>query len=152
VVAAGGIADGRGVVAALALGAAGVWIGTAFLAALEADIPQAHWEQLEAGSAEDFTVSRAYTGKTSRGFHNTIKEAWDKSGLVPLPMPLQSVLMKPLIDAAVGAGRWELVLNPAGQVAGVITERRPAREILERIVSQAGEVLERLPKQALASA
>lgn len=152
VVAAGGIADGRGVVAALALGAVGAWIGTAFLAAQEADIPQAHWEQLEAGSAEDFTVSRAYTGKTSRGFHNTIKEAWDKSGLVPLPMPLQSVLMKPLIDAAVGAGRWELVLNPAGQVAGIITERRPAREILERIVSQAGEVLERLPKQALASA
>lgn len=150
VVAAGGIADGRGVVAALALGAVGVWMGTAFLAAEETDIPQAHWDQLRAGSAEDFTISRAYTGKTARGFQNAIKDAWDKSGLTPLPMPLQTVLMKPLIDAAVAAGRWDLVANHAGQIAGGLTARRPAREILERVVFQATELLERLPKEALA--
>lgn len=147
VVAAGGITDGRGVVAALALGAVGVWLGTAFLASLEADVPEAHWEQLKAGTAEDFTVSRVYTGKTARGFHNEIKKAWEKSGLAPLPMPLQSILMKPLEDAAVAAERWELVVNPAGQAAGTLSERRPAREILKRIASQATEVLERLSKQ-----
>lgn len=145
VVAAGGITDGRGVVAALALGAVGVWLGTAFLAASEADVPEAHWVQLKAGTAEDFTVSRAYTGKTARSFQNAVKDAWDKSGLVPLPMPLQSILMKPLEDAAVAAGRWELVVNLAGQAAGTLSERRPAREILEGIASQAREVLERLP-------
>ena len=152
VVAAGGIADGRGVVAALALGAVGVWMGTAFLAAREADIPEVHWKQLASGSAEAFTVSRAYTGKTARGFQNEIKDAWDKSGLAPLPMPLQSVLMKPLIDAALAAGRWDLVVNHAGQVAGSLTERRPAREIVERVVSQAAQVLQRLARQALAGA
>ena len=151
VVAAGGIGDGRGVIAALALGAVGAWIGTAFLAAEEAALPETHWQQLQAGSAEDFTISRAYTGKTARSFRNDVKDAWDKSGLSPLPMPLQSVLMKPFEDAAIAAGRWELVCNNAGQVAGSLTRRRPAREIVEEIVSQASELLLKLPRQSLAS-
>jgi NAD(P)H-dependent flavin oxidoreductase YrpB (nitropropane dioxygenase family) len=152
VVAAGGIADGRGVVAALALGAVGAWIGTAFLAAEEAAVPQAHWNQLQAGKAEDFTVSRVYTGKTARSFANEVKRAWDESGLAPLPMPLQSVLMKPFEDAAIAAGRWELVVNNAGQVGGSLREKRPAREILQDIVSQASELLRELPGRALARA
>ncbi len=144
VVAAGGIADGRGLVAALALGAVGVWVGSAFLAANESGVPQGHWEQIAGGAAEDFTLSQAYTGKPSRGYRNLVKEAWERSALRPLPMPLQSVLMKPLVDAAIAAGRWDLVLNPAGQVAGSIKERRPARQILECMVTEAQAVLERL--------
>ncbi|MBI2917706.1 MAG: nitronate monooxygenase [Chloroflexi bacterium] len=142
VVAAGGIADGRGLVAALALGAVGAWVGSAFLAAEESGVPPAHWEQIAGGTAEDFTLSRAYTGKPSRGYRNVVKEAWESSALGPLPMPLQSVLMKPLVDAAIEAGRWDLVLNPAGQVAGSIKERRPARQIFEQMVAEAEKVLD----------
>ncbi|MDP7469529.1 MAG: nitronate monooxygenase, partial [Dehalococcoidia bacterium] len=64
VVAAGGIADGRGLAASLALGAVGVWCGTAFLLAEESGLWQAHQEQIMAGASEDFIVTRCYTGKT----------------------------------------------------------------------------------------
>lgn len=146
VVSAGGIVDGRGLVAALALGAVGAWVGTAFLAAKESSLPPIHWDEIRSSSMEDFTISRVYTGKTSRGFKNAFKDAWEKSGLPALPMPLQSVLLKPLMDAAIAAGRIDLILNGAGQTAGTLREKRPAREILEGMVKQAADILRSLPR------
>lgn len=146
VVSAGGIVDGRGLVAAMALGAVGVWVGSAFLAAKESSLPPAHWKEIQTSSMEDFTISRVYTGKTSRGLKNSLKDAWEKSGLSPLPMPLQSVMMKPLIDAAKASDRLDLVLNSAGQVAGTLRKRRPAQEIVESMVREACETLESLPR------
>jgi nitronate monooxygenase len=144
VVAAGGIADGRGVAAALSLGAAGVWIGTAFLVAEECAIPAQSREQILRGRSEDFEVRRVYTGKTMRSFKNVVIDAWDRAGLPPLPMPFQKVLMDDFNEAAARAGRWDLVSNPAGQVAGLVRERKPAARIVAELVEGAIEAVERL--------
>lgn len=144
VVAAGGIADGRGLVAALAWGALGVWCGTLFLFAEEAWLDPPHREQLDQAASEDLYVSRSYTGKPSRVYKNEIVAAWAASGLEPLPMPLQWTLMDDLVYAAERAQRLDLVNNPAGQVAGMLRGRRPARQIIEDLVAGALEQLDRL--------
>jgi len=146
VVAAGGIADGRGVAAALALGAVGVWIGTAFLVADECEIPDKNKERILLAASEDFVVSRSFTGKTARSCRNPIVEAWEESGLTPLPMPLQGILMGDLLEAARRAGRDELLHNPSGQVGGMLTERKPAARIMTELVRETIEVLEGLPR------
>jgi NAD(P)H-dependent flavin oxidoreductase YrpB (nitropropane dioxygenase family) len=133
VVAAGAISDRRGVAAALALGAQGVWVGTAFLFADEADLPETHRRQLEAARSEDLVVSRSYTGKTARTYKNAVMEAWSASGLEPLPTPYQWVLMDDFVNAAEAAGRQELVNNPAGQGAGMLRRQQPARRIVEEL-------------------
>ena len=144
VVAAGGIADGRGVGAALALGAMGVWVGTAFLRADECAIPDIHKNQILGGASGEFVITRAYTGKTARDFHNSVIDAWDQSGLEPLPMPLQRALMADFVEAAQRAGRFELINNPAGQAAGMLKERMPAARIMDELVQGAVEVVQRL--------
>lgn len=144
VLAAGGIADGRGVAAALALGAVGCWCGTAFLLAEESHLYSEHQEAIIRAGPEDFIVTRAYTGKSARDVRNEVIEAWEHSGLPALPMPLQGVLMDDLVAAAEAAGRPDLINNPAGQIGGMLSRRQPAREILRSMVEQAAEVLDRL--------
>ena len=146
VLAAGAIADGRGVAAALSLGAVGVWVGTAFLVAEESRIPHAFQEQILKGSSDDFIVTRAYTGKTARDYKNEIIERWERSGLEAMPMPLQGVLMQDFTTAAKQAGRWDLVNNPSGQIAGALTGIKPAKQIMEEMVQGTIEVLEGLSK------
>lgn len=144
VIAAGAIADGRTMAAGLALGAVGVWVGTAFLLAEESNIYPRHQEEIMKGSAEDFIITRAYTGKTARDYKNEVIKAWDETGLKALPMPLQGVLMDDLITAAVEANRAELINNPAGQISGMLTKKRPAKEIVMSMVRGAEESIERL--------
>jgi NAD(P)H-dependent flavin oxidoreductase YrpB (nitropropane dioxygenase family) len=133
VIAAGAISDRRGVAAAFALGAQGVWVGTAFLFAHEADLPETHRKQLEAARSEDCVVSRAYTGKTARTYKNAVMAAWSDSGLDPLPTPYQWVLMDDFVHAAEAADRQELVNNPAGQGAGMLHQSKLAREIVAEL-------------------
>lgn len=136
VIAAGGIADGRGVAAALSLGAVGAWIGTAFLVADECALPETLKQQIIDGASEDFAVSRVYTGKTMRSFKNEVLRAWEAtSGLEPLPMPYQKVLMDDLNESAARAGKYEFHSSPAGQIGGMITRRRPAADIMRDIVA-----------------
>ena len=78
------------------------------------------------------------------GHTNPVKDAWAASGLEPLPFPIQRLLQEPLLRAARKAGRWDLVPNLAGQVAGMISERRPAREILLELVEEAAATIEEL--------
>lgn len=144
VIGAGAISDGRGVAAALALGAQAVWIGTAFMFAHEADIPEVHRKQLEQARSEDLVVSRAYTGKTARTFKNEVMQAWTQSGLDPLPTPYQWVLMDDLVCAAEAADRQELVNLPAGQGAGMLSQRKPARQIVAELAQGATRELARL--------
>ena len=141
VVAAGGIADGRGVAAALALGAQGVWCGTTFLFSEEANVHPAHREQLDSGRSEDFVASRIFTGKPSRVFHNAVHDRWRARGLEPLGMPHQKVLMEDFLDAARHAGRLDVVSNPAGQIAGMLHDFRPAAKIVEDMVADAQKII-----------
>jgi NAD(P)H-dependent flavin oxidoreductase YrpB (nitropropane dioxygenase family) len=152
VIGAGAISDGRGVAAALALGAQGAWIGTAFLFALETDLPEPHRQQLAHARSEDLVISRAYTGKTARQLMNETVRAWLASGLEPLPTPYQWVLMDDFVAAAEAAGRFELVNLPAGQGAGMLTERKPARRIVDELVAGTIRELGRLAAMAGAAA
>lgn len=144
VVAAGGIADGRGVAAALALGAVGVWCGTAFLVSEECGIHPAYKKQILSGSSEDF-VRTAYTsGHFARHYRSPVIQAWMASGLEAMPTPYQGASMDEIRRAAEAAGRTEVLQVPGGQVAGLLTTEksaRPAKVIVEQMVEQAAQIL-----------
>lgn len=72
------------------------------------------------------------------------RTSWDTSGLSPLPMPLQGVLMDDFVAAADAAGRADLINNPVGQIGGMLKRKRPARDILLSMVEEAAAVLDRL--------
>ncbi len=144
VVAAGGISDGRGVAAALALGAVGVWCGTTFLVTREGGINPIYKKQILKGSSEDF-VRTAYTsGHFARHYRSDVIKAWMGSGLDAMPTPYQGNAMDEVRRAAEAADRVDLLHVPGGQVAGMLSEERndvPAKEIVERMVSEASQIL-----------
>jgi NAD(P)H-dependent flavin oxidoreductase YrpB (nitropropane dioxygenase family) len=146
VVAAGGIADGRAVAAALALGAQGVWCGSAFLFAEESSLFDDQRRQLVEAESRDVVPGRTYTGKTSRGVQNDVTRAWLESDLDPLPMPYQGVLMDDFQTAAEAAGRHDLIWNAAGQIVGLLDRVEPASVIAKRLATQAAEVIDALPR------
>ncbi len=144
VVAAGGISDGRGVAAALALGAVGVWCGTTFLVTREGGINPIYKKQIYQGASEDF-VRTAYTsGHYARHFRSDVIKAWMTSGLEAMPTPYQGNAMDEVRRAAEAADRVDLLHVPGGQVAGLLSEARnnvPAKEIVERMVTEASQIL-----------
>lgn len=144
VVAAGGVGDGRGIAAALALGAIGVWVGTAFLATHEANVLPELKQRILNATEEDTRVTRLYSGKTMRNINNPLIELWEESGLQALPMGLQGIVSGRVTAAARASGRPELTMNPAGQISGMLKEIRPAREVLEEMVEGAVRILSEL--------
>jgi NAD(P)H-dependent flavin oxidoreductase YrpB (nitropropane dioxygenase family) len=146
VVAAGGIADGRGVAAALSLGAVGVWCGTVFLVSQEATLDPAYRNQLVTGRSEDFVHDRYPSGKPSRHYRSDVIRAWEKSGLKALDMPFQGVLNDELRVAAEAADRVGVMSVPGGQVAGLLGERdvRPAAEIVRDMSTEAARILQEM--------
>jgi nitronate monooxygenase len=151
VVAAGGIADGRGLAASLAMGAIGVWCGTAFLVSKEANQPDLQKQRILAATDEDTKITRLYSGKTMRNITNPLIEAWEASGLQALPMGLQGMLIQDLVYSVRKAGREELLMNAAGQAAGMLNQIRPAADILHDMVAQAADILGRkLPAEVTA--
>lgn len=153
VVAAGGIGDGRGLVAALALGAIGVWMGTAFLATHEAfdDFKElgltnqamidAYKRKLIEGIDEDEQITRMYSGKTTRVIKNKLVELWDKSELKTLRMPYQGLLIGDLHQGLVEKGETDYLAMFAGQITGMIKEIRSAKEVVDEVVNQAVMIL-----------
>src|SRR5215210_8092183 len=91
VVAAGGIVDGRGLAAALALGADGIWVGTRFIATPEANSVEGYKEALLRTHEDGTVVTKAYTGKTCRVIENSYTKDFDAAGGVPEPFPMQVV-------------------------------------------------------------
>jgi nitronate monooxygenase len=149
VAAAGGIGDGRGLAAALALGACGVWMGTRFLATPEARIPDAWKQKLLAMTEEDTRITRSFTGKTARAINNAWIEAWEQAKLEPLPMPLQSILVQGVLGPAGASGNTDALFMASGQVGGMIHELKPAAEVLQEVTAEAERVVERLPSQVM---
>ena len=149
VVAAGGIANGRGIAASLALGAEGAWLGTAFLAARECGLHDMQRDSIVRGRSEDFIISRTYTGKTARQYQGPIVQAWEDSGLDTLPMPLQGILMSGFNLAAERANRFDLAFNPAGQAAGMVNEARPAADIMADLIDETISVLSGLNERVM---
>jgi nitronate monooxygenase len=121
VIAAGGIGDARGVIAALALGAEGVQLGTAFLACEESGASRLHREALLGKHAGHTALTRGFTGRLARGIHNRLMEDLNREGTGILPYPLQRGLVRNLSIAAEAAGRSDLLPLWAGQSAGLST-------------------------------
>ena len=142
VIGAGGISDGRGIAAAMMLGARGVWIGSTFLASEEAGILPGQKQALVESGEEDTTVSRAVTGKPARIIKSEWTAFWANNKHEPLPMPFQGLVSKPALMAANAAGRARDV-NPgfAGQGIGMIKSVRPAAEIMAELVEDTDRVL-----------
>ena len=151
VLAAGGIGDGRGLVAALAMGCIGVWVGTRFLATDEGGALDANKQRILNSTDEDTRVSTAYTGKTLRASLNEYHRLWDESGLDPLPFPTQVLLSSALLWGFLKANKTDYVGGLAGQVSGLIHDIKPARQVLEEMVEEAVDILTRkLPASVVA--
>lgn len=146
VIAAGGIGSGRGMAAMLAAGAAGVWVGTAFLVSEEANQPPAQLKRILAATEEDTKITRLYSGKTMRNIRNPLIDAWENSGIRALPMGIQGIVIRDVAHSLRQAGREDLLMNAAGQIAGMLNEVRPASTIMEEIIGETVEILsDRLP-------
>jgi len=121
VVAAGGIGDARGVVAALTLGAEAVQMGTVFLACEESGASRLHRETLRRRNAQHTALTKGFTGRLARGIHNRVMRDLNRNGIEFLPYPLQRELVRNLAIAAGAAGRADLVPMWAGQSANLST-------------------------------
>jgi len=122
VIASGGIMDGRGLVAALALGASAVQMGTAFLACKEAGTSIAYREALLRGRESATTLTRAFSGRMARGLSNEFIEKWNAAGLDHLPYPWQNAFTQPMRRAATAAKHAGLLSLWAGQGLGMLRE------------------------------
>jgi nitronate monooxygenase len=141
VLAAGGIGDGRGLAAALAMGCVGVWVGTRFLATTEGGALDVNKQRILDSADEGTRVSTCYTGKTLRASLNKFHRLWDESGLEPIPFPTQVMISSALLWGFVEAKQFDYVGGLAGQVSGLIHEIKPAKEVLEDMVEQAVDIL-----------
>jgi nitronate monooxygenase len=121
VIAAGGIGDARGVIAALALGAEAVQMGTAFLACEESGAGRLHREALLGKQAGRTALTKGFTGRLARGIHNRLLEDLNREGTEILPYPLQRALVRNLSIPAEAAGRSDLLPLWAGQSASLST-------------------------------
>ena len=150
VVAAGGLFDGRGLAAALALGADGVWLGTRFIATPEAQSVRGYKDALVAGAEDSTVISRAYSGKTMRVLRNRYTEEWDARADEVERFPMQAVkAMQAGVfhlggDESTDGVDPEVECYPAGQAVGGIDAVTPAGDIVRRIVEEAESVLGRL--------
>ena len=158
VVAAGGIVDGRGLAAALCLGADGVWVGTRFIATPEARAVQGHKEALLLAAEDATTITRGYTGKTLRVLANAYTAWWEEHPDELEPFPAQ--VIRSTNDGAFHLGRDAATPGidpdrecyPAGQGTGAIGALVPAGEIVQTMVAEAEAVLGRLSQELPASA
>jgi NAD(P)H-dependent flavin oxidoreductase YrpB (nitropropane dioxygenase family) len=148
VLAAGGIARGRQMAAAMALGAQGVWTGSVWLTTQEAETHPVVKEKFLAARSSDTSRSRSITGKPARQLKSAWTEAWDGPGSPgPLPMPLQPLLVDYALHrirraAAAGSpGAVQLVNYFVGQVVGSLDAVRPARQVLHEMVEEYVEVV-----------
>jgi len=150
VLAAGGIGDGRGVAAALAMGCVGVWVGTRFLATKEGGALEVNKQRILQSTDEDTRVSTAYTGKTLRASYNKFHDLWDSSGLDPIPFPTQVLISSALLASFIEANKTDFVGGLAGQISGLVKEIKPARQVLQEMVKEAVDILTRkLPENVV---
>lgn len=142
VIAAGGIVDGRGVAAALVLGADAVQIGTAFLACEESGASAPHRQALFACEPGATQLTRIFTGRLARGIRNRLVEDLSRDPAGPAPYPVQTWLTGSFKAAAIAAGRGDLISLWASQATPLLRHRQ-ARPLFDALVKETAEVLER---------
>jgi nitronate monooxygenase len=145
VIAAGGIMDGRGMLAAEVLGAAASQLGTAFLTCPECSAAEAWKRDLPQAEEHRITTIRGFSGRAARGLRNRFVEAMPEAAQ-GLPYPVLNALTAPLRRAAADVGRGDLLSEWCGQAAGLVRPQ-PAAELVARLMYE-----HRLARRALAGA
>ena len=155
VLAAGGIADGRGLAAALAMGAAGAWIGTAFVPTEEAGLEAIEtgimsqwevetWKQKILNATEDDTkISRVLSGKTLRMIKNKFQQTWEQEEGPILKHPSHNVFVADIEEGIRQNEMEDFAVPVGGQISGIINKIKPAAEVVNEIVEQATHLLEK---------
>ncbi len=154
VLAAGGIATGRQMAAALALGASGVWCGSVWLTTEEAETDPVVKRKMLAATSRDTVRSRSRTGKPARQLRSAWTAEWDEAPESPgsLPMPLQMLLaegaMGRIVQAAESGnpGAQDLANYFVGQVVGQMNHIKPARQVVYDMIEEFAETIERLDR------
>jgi len=134
VIAAGGIMDGRGMLAAEVLGAAASQLGTAFLTCPECSAAEAWKRDLPHAEEHRVTTIRSFSGRAARGLRNRFVEAMPQAA-AGLPYPVLNALTAPLRRAAAEAGRGDLLSEWCGQAAGLVRPQ-PAAELVARLMHE----------------
>jgi NAD(P)H-dependent flavin oxidoreductase YrpB (nitropropane dioxygenase family) len=148
VLAAGGIGSGRQMAAAMALGASGVWMGSAWLITAEyanlSPLPGLR-DALLAATSSDTVRSRIYSGKPARLLKNAWTNAWEEPGAPDaLPMPLQNLLVSDAHQRLMQSGRPDVIPMPVGQIVGRMNEVRPVADVMADLVAGYEQALARL--------
>jgi nitronate monooxygenase len=135
VIAAGGIMDGRGVAAALALGAQAAQLGTRFLLAEESGTTPGYRRRLLDAVETDTVVTNVFTGRVARAIRNSLIEEFTRAGARPLPWPRQTLAATDIYRASLAAdGEWAPLL--AGQGLRMARRVQPAAEIVAELVGE----------------
>lgn len=145
VIAAGGMADGRGLVAALALGAQGAIFGTRFIATPEAQAAQLYREAIVRAQDDETMRTRCYTGKPARTLKTAYAQEWEakRDQIQPFPMQAMISVQNRVMDYMGVTGHFDPngTFQPAGQSAALIHDIKPAGEVVRKIVEEAEQVI-----------
>jgi nitronate monooxygenase len=145
IIAAGGVADGKGVAAAMALGASAAQIGTAFLACEESNATPIHRQMLFSDAARYTSLTRAFTGRLGRGITSRIARDLLGKEKQFLPFPLQTQFMSSLRKAAIDQEKWDMILFWGGQIAPVLKHRK-AGELMQAILAETTAYFDQLSR------
>ena len=143
VIASGGIMDGRGIVAALALGASAVQMGTAFLMCRESGVPESYKNAMLAANEDDTVISNVFSGRYARLIENRYIRDMRNSDLQPLPFPWQNAITSPMRKAAAAKNNSDLMAVYTGQGLRMLRPM-PAAELIATLEREMKECLEKL--------
>ncbi|MFE9273961.1 NAD(P)H-dependent flavin oxidoreductase [Paenibacillus glucanolyticus] len=137
VIAAGGVMDGRGLVASLVLGAQGVQMGTRFLTALESGAHEVYKQALLESTEESTVITQAFSGRPARGIRNAFIRRWDATGLEPLLFPVQNTVTRDIRNAANRQNNPDYMSLWAGQGTRRLTSGQRAKAIVYETIQEA---------------
>jgi nitronate monooxygenase len=140
ILAAGGIMDGRGLVAALSLGASGVQIGTRFLTCTESGAHPAYKQALMKAKLDDTVLTTGFSGRPARGIKNKFVDDWENSEVKPMSFPIQNSLTRDIRDAASASDNTDYMSLWAGQGVGALKHEQSTEEVFLEIVREASRL------------
>lgn len=141
VVAAGGVMNGKGLVAALALGAEGVQMGTRFLGTTEADIHPLYKKAIFESTEEDTVLTKSFSGRPARGIKNKFIEEFDKSGISPLAFPMQNTATRNIRNEAHKQNKVDYMSLWAGQGLRTMKKETTVAVIIKEVLKEAKNIL-----------
>jgi nitronate monooxygenase len=147
VIAAGGIMDGRGMLAAMALGAQGIQMGTQFLTSKESGIHQLYKAALHNSTEESTVITKSFSGRPARGINNEFIAQFEKSGIPPLPFPSQNTLTADIRKAAAEQYDIGYMSLWSGQATRLLKEDKKAETIVREVLNEMEEALRILQLQ-----